>query len=224
MFPSASEALTLTTLTDLVRWYNVDPAVWNAFVGQECNEGFWGALDGYAGHAGGTSVQTGEEKVMGGLGEALGRLGGNTTVELEQYGIPLFSEHLGYRTDYNFTWGEKDKDERRPGPRRRLGVHPRRHEGDHDGLREVRELDGRSAHTRAGVHGGATLSDEAKGGNFTAVPVRGLRGVGAFRKEEPESPQAQDLDDAAGRQLRGEGPAGTARPHSTASGSTRRLC
>ena len=34
MFPSASEALTLTTLTDLVRWYNVDPAVWNAFVGQ----------------------------------------------------------------------------------------------------------------------------------------------------------------------------------------------
>ena len=195
MFPSASEALTLTTLTDLVRWYNVDPAVWNAswarsgtqptttaFGGTaspggggcpgECNEGFWGALDGYAGHAGGTSVQTGEEKVMGGLGEALGRLGGNSTVELEQYGIPLFSEHLGYRTDYNFTWGEKDKDERRLGPRRRLGVHPRRHEGDHDGLREVRELDGRSAHTRAGAHGGATLSDETKGGNFATVPVR----------------------------------------------------
>ena len=158
---------------------------------------------------------------MGGLGEALGRLGGNTTVELEQYGTPFFT---GYRTDYNLTWGEKDKDERRPGPRRRLGVHPRRHEGDHDGLREVRELDGRSAHTRAGAHGGATLSDETKGGNFATVPVRGLRSVGAFRKEEPESPQAQDLDYAAGRQLRGEGPAGTARPHSTASGSTRRLC
>ncbi|CAE7036982.1 unnamed protein product [Symbiodinium sp. CCMP2592] len=34
MYPSASEASALHTLADLVRWYNVDPAVWAAFVGQ----------------------------------------------------------------------------------------------------------------------------------------------------------------------------------------------
>ena len=248
MFPSASEALTLTTLTDLVRWYNVDPAVWNAFVGQVGDP-----TDDYRLLAvlPPPVVEAALENATKASGEHLTVM--QATQVGQVYKLPRRKSWVASAKPWE-DWVETQLwSSSSTGPssspstlataptttspgERKIKMNGVLDQGDDSEFTLDDTKVTMMAYERyVNLMGGPpTPEQEPTVEQLSAMrrrvetlqlsPYVGLRSVGAFRKEEPESPQAQDLDDAAGRQLRGEGPAGTARPHSTASGSTRRLC